>query len=251
MIGQPAGGSVAEKVPEKADMLPLCERYAVADVDSHIIEPADLWTSRISSKWGDLVPHVRFHERRQEDLWYIGDRKLYGVGAFAQAQWPEFPPSHPKRLDQAIAPALDPVERLRYNDSVGVYMCWFERDSVRAVVRKLQDRLMFETDLPHATSLSPGPASESPSRQTRRTSWSSLSPACSTRSSARYSSIPPPSCTSSNRPRGAELDLHDRRGPWLAAGDPFGLPAGWQAGRCHHHCRWQETGATPPIHWPR
>jgi hypothetical protein len=24
---------------------PLCERYAVADVDSHIIEPADLWTS--------------------------------------------------------------------------------------------------------------------------------------------------------------------------------------------------------------
>ena len=22
----------------------LCERYAVADVDSHIIEPADLWT---------------------------------------------------------------------------------------------------------------------------------------------------------------------------------------------------------------
>jgi uncharacterized protein len=27
----------------------LCERYAVADVDSHIIEPADLWTSRVSS----------------------------------------------------------------------------------------------------------------------------------------------------------------------------------------------------------
>ena len=36
----------------------LCERYAVADADSHIIEPADLWTSRISAKWGDLVPHV-------------------------------------------------------------------------------------------------------------------------------------------------------------------------------------------------
>lgn len=69
----------------------LCERYAVADVDSHIIEPADLWTSRVSSKWGDLVPHVRFHERRQEDYWYIGDQKLYGVGAFAQARWPEFP----------------------------------------------------------------------------------------------------------------------------------------------------------------
>src|SRR6266567_1842994 len=55
----------------------LCERFAVADVDSHIIEPADLWTSRLSSKWGDLVPHVRFHERRQEDYWYIGDQVLY------------------------------------------------------------------------------------------------------------------------------------------------------------------------------
>jgi predicted TIM-barrel fold metal-dependent hydrolase len=100
---------------------PLCERYAVADVDSHIIEPADLWTSRVSSKWGDLVPHVRFHERRQEDYWYIGDRKLYGVGAFAQAGWPEFPPSHPRRLEEALPAALDPEARLEYMDEIGVY----------------------------------------------------------------------------------------------------------------------------------
>lgn len=99
----------------------LCDRYAVADVDSHIIEPADLWTSRISPKWGDLVPHVKFHERSGEDRWYIGPRKLFGVGAFAQAQWPEFPPSHPKKLDQAVAAALDPVARLAYLDTVGVY----------------------------------------------------------------------------------------------------------------------------------
>jgi len=99
----------------------LCERYAVADVDSHIIEPADLWTTRVSPKWGDLVPHVRFHERRQEDVWYIGDQKLYGVGAFAQAGWPEFPPSHPKRLSEAIPAAIDPKERLAYMDLAGVY----------------------------------------------------------------------------------------------------------------------------------
>ena len=35
MTEQPAGGQA------------VYERYAVADVDSHIIEPADLWTSRI------------------------------------------------------------------------------------------------------------------------------------------------------------------------------------------------------------
>jgi predicted TIM-barrel fold metal-dependent hydrolase len=99
----------------------LADRYAVADVDSHIIEPKDLWTSRVSSRWGDLVPHVRWHERRQEDWWYIGDTKLYGVGAFAQAQWPEFPPSHPPRLEEALPAAIDPKERLKYMDEIGVY----------------------------------------------------------------------------------------------------------------------------------
>jgi predicted TIM-barrel fold metal-dependent hydrolase len=99
----------------------LCERYAVADVDSHIIEPADLWTSRVSAKWGDLVPHVRWHERRQEDFWYIGDRKLYGAGAFAQAQWREYPPSHPPSLDQALPAAIDAHERLAYLDEMGIY----------------------------------------------------------------------------------------------------------------------------------
>jgi uncharacterized protein len=102
-------------------MTALCERYAVADVDSHIIEPADLWTSRIHSKAGDLVPRVRFHERRREDYWYIGDHKLYGVGAFAQARWPEYPPSHPKRLEEAFRPALDAKARLGYMDEVGVH----------------------------------------------------------------------------------------------------------------------------------
>jgi predicted TIM-barrel fold metal-dependent hydrolase len=100
----------------------LCERYAVADVDSHIIEPADLWTSRISARtWGDLIPHVRYHERRQEDYWYVGGQKLYGVGAFAQAKWPEYPPSHPRKLSEAFPAALDAKARLAYLDEVGVH----------------------------------------------------------------------------------------------------------------------------------
>jgi len=99
----------------------LCDRYAVADVDSHIIEPPDLWTSRVSSKWGDLVPHVTYHERRAEDWWYIGSQKLYGVGAFAQAGWSEFPPSHPRRLADALPAAVDPKERLAYMDKTGIY----------------------------------------------------------------------------------------------------------------------------------
>jgi hypothetical protein len=41
-------------------------------------------------------------------------------------------------------------------------MYWFEQASVRSVIDQLSANLMFETDFPHATSLSPGPASESP-----------------------------------------------------------------------------------------
>lgn len=98
----------------------LCERYAVADADAHVIEPPDLWTSRLPSKWGDLIPHVKV-DRRGEERWYIGNRKLFGVGAFAQAGWPEFPPSHPQRYDQALPAAVDPKARLAYMDEMGVY----------------------------------------------------------------------------------------------------------------------------------
>jgi uncharacterized protein len=106
---------------EQMSTVPLCERYAVADVDSHIIEPPDLWTSRIPAKWGDQIPHVRWHERRQEEYWYVGNRKLYGVGAFAQAGWSEFPPSHPPRMSEALPAAVDPKARLAYMDEHGIY----------------------------------------------------------------------------------------------------------------------------------
>jgi hypothetical protein len=57
-----------------AQALPLArssERQFI-DADSHIIEPEDLFTSRVSAKWGDLVPHVRFDAEHEEDVWYIG-----------------------------------------------------------------------------------------------------------------------------------------------------------------------------------
>jgi len=38
-------------------------------------------------------------------------------------------------------------------------MFWFERESIRRQADLYPDNLMFETDFPHPTSLSPGPAS--------------------------------------------------------------------------------------------
>ena len=88
---------------------------------------------------------------------------------------------------------LLPSEYL-YRQVYGMY--WFERDAGRAVIDKLADNLMFETDFPHATSLSPGPASESPSprdviEQARSATWTTRSPArcCSTRRRGCTSSI--------------------------------------------------------------
>ncbi len=33
----------------------------VIDTDTHISEPADLWTSRVAAKWKDAVPSVGIH----------------------------------------------------------------------------------------------------------------------------------------------------------------------------------------------
>jgi len=54
----------------------LVKGIKIVDVDTHISEPLDLWTSRAPSKWADRVPQMR----KQNDgswLWTIdGDRSL-------------------------------------------------------------------------------------------------------------------------------------------------------------------------------
>ena len=34
------------------------DEYRVIDVDTHVTEPPDVWTSRVASKWKDRVPRV-------------------------------------------------------------------------------------------------------------------------------------------------------------------------------------------------
>jgi hypothetical protein len=70
-------------------MLPSdVDQYRVIDTDTHVIEPYDLWTSRLSvAKWGDKVPHVKWDEKLREDAWYFGDQR---VGAAARRRrWNE------------------------------------------------------------------------------------------------------------------------------------------------------------------
>jgi hypothetical protein len=68
------------------------EAIAIIDVDSHVTEPPDLWTSRVSvAKWGDRVPHVRANPVDGEQCWYVGDTRLMGVASSASFPAPHRP----------------------------------------------------------------------------------------------------------------------------------------------------------------
>jgi predicted TIM-barrel fold metal-dependent hydrolase len=93
----------------------------IIDADTHVVEPPDLWTSRISvKKWGDRVPHVRWDEATQEELWYFGDKQLYATGLACGARWPEYPPDHPHRMTDADIRCYDPLRRVEHMDEYGI-----------------------------------------------------------------------------------------------------------------------------------
>jgi len=98
----------------------LIDTIPIVDVDTHVIEPYDLWTSRMSSKWGDLAPHVQWDESLQEEFWYFGGERLFPAAGAAQAGFSEFPPIHPRRLDDADPATWDVKLRLALMDEWGI-----------------------------------------------------------------------------------------------------------------------------------
>lgn len=98
------------------------DQYRVIDTDTHVIEPYDLWTSRLSvDKWGDKVPHVRWDENLQEDAWFFGEKRVGAAAGAAQAGWNQFPPQHPPRLDDVDPATWNAEERLRIMDKYGIW----------------------------------------------------------------------------------------------------------------------------------
>jgi hypothetical protein len=95
----------------------------VIDVDTHVSEPEDLWTSRVSvKKWGDLVSHVVWDDEIGLDVWvWAGQSTKLGTAHAATAGWRDRPPSHPPRLADADPAPFDPVARLRRMDEYGIY----------------------------------------------------------------------------------------------------------------------------------
>jgi predicted TIM-barrel fold metal-dependent hydrolase len=92
------------------------------DADSHILEPADLWTSRVPAKYRDAVPRVDLEPKSQHHHWRIGDNWLWPVGHWAQAGWKEYPPLQPQEFDEVDPASFDPVQRLKRLDEFGIDM---------------------------------------------------------------------------------------------------------------------------------
>jgi predicted TIM-barrel fold metal-dependent hydrolase len=99
----------------------ISDEIRVIDCDTHVIEPYDLWTSRVSTaRWGELVPHVERNDTGV-DIWYSGSTALGLAAGPAQVGWPEHPPLKPPTMDDAQPYTYDAKERLRVMDDYGVY----------------------------------------------------------------------------------------------------------------------------------
>ena len=97
----------------------LFDRHRVIDVDTHLTEPPDVWTARVSSKWGDLVPHV---ERRDgKDVWLIGDAEVLKPGLVSMAGFDGTVPDHPATYDDIPPACFDAGARLAHMDAHGIH----------------------------------------------------------------------------------------------------------------------------------
>ena len=93
----------------------------VIDCDTHVIEPYDLWTSRVSTaKYGDKVPHIRVDERGV-DMWYSGDTALHPGAQAAAAGWSDSAPYLPASIDLVDPRIWQPEGRLDVMDEYGIH----------------------------------------------------------------------------------------------------------------------------------
>jgi hypothetical protein len=100
----------------------------IIDTDTHINEPKDLWTSRLSrQKWGDLIPEVRWIDERQGEFWCVKGEPLFTVGTCimvpgadgAPVRSPSFP-AYAQTYDAMHPSAYDAKARLEVMDAYGI-----------------------------------------------------------------------------------------------------------------------------------
>jgi predicted TIM-barrel fold metal-dependent hydrolase len=99
----------------------IADRFKIIDVDTHVIEPPDLWTSRMPKRSADRVPHIETDSRTGDDIWVMGNKPMARPGLFAQAGWNEHPPLHPPTWADIDPATWDAKLRLQRMDEFGVF----------------------------------------------------------------------------------------------------------------------------------
>jgi len=102
-------------------MTDLFERHRVIDADSHVTEPADLWTSRVASRWGDAIPHIKKVPGTQKEFWWLAGKPVHPVGSTALAGFDGTLPECPDTMEDCPPGAYDAAERLAYLDREGIH----------------------------------------------------------------------------------------------------------------------------------
>ena len=100
-------------------MAQIFERVRAIDTDTHITEPPDVWTSRVASRWGDAVPHVKRVGGR--DIWFIRDQTAGGPGWTTMAGFDGSFPDTPLGYDDIPKSSYDARARLAHMDAEKIY----------------------------------------------------------------------------------------------------------------------------------
>ncbi len=93
--------------------------YTIIDVDTHVTEAPDLWTSRVPAHMRDAVPRLDT-DAKGRMWWYIGDRRIANPGLTATAGGGDMK-SWPTSYDEMHPGAFDAAERLKYMDQMGIW----------------------------------------------------------------------------------------------------------------------------------
>ena len=95
-------------------------RFRGIDIDTHLTEPPDTWTARVSRKWGDKVPHIVRNEEGR-DLWMVDGEMVGAPGFTAMAGFDGSLPDAPLNFDEFPKAAWEPRARLEHMDAEGIH----------------------------------------------------------------------------------------------------------------------------------
>ena len=93
--------------------------YTIIDVDTHVTEAPDLWTSRVPASMRDSVPYVAT-DKRGRTLWYLNGSPFAKVGLTATAGAGDMK-EPPNDYSDMHPGAYDASARLQYMDEMGIW----------------------------------------------------------------------------------------------------------------------------------